>query len=121
MSMKILLVREGERLDIRAIAYPSDNGGKRDKCPTLQFFQENGKEHPDELDALSALLTETASNGPPADDRKFKNLPGTGGLYEFKTRGGLRLFCFWDEGSLIICTHGYEKARQKANSIAPNE
>lgn len=62
---------------------------------------------------LAALLTATAKDGPPHDDRKFKNLPGTDDLYEFKTSGGLRLLCFWDEGSLIICTHGYLKGSQQ--------
>lgn len=63
---------------------------------------------------LGALLTETANEGPPNNEQKFKDLPGTSGLCEFKTSGGLRLLCFWDDGSLIICTHGYLKGSQKA-------
>ena len=46
---------------------------------------------------------------------KFKRLTGTDGLYEFKTGGGLRLFCFFDGGQLIVCTHGLVKQRQKAD------
>ena len=67
-----------------------------------------------EMDKLAALLTETGNNGPPQNDKKFKDLPGTDGLYEFKTSGGLRLICFWDKGSLIVCTQGYVKHSQKA-------
>ena len=111
--MKSLVIRTGARLTIRAIATGTDENG-RDKCPTLRFFQDQAAVRAAELDKLGALLSETADNGPPHDDKKFKDLPGTDKIYEFKTSGGLRLLCFWDEGSLIVCTHGYLKGAQKA-------
>jgi hypothetical protein len=111
--MKTLIIRQGQRLTIRAIAFPSEDE-RRDKCPALAFFQEQAQLRGGEMEKLAALLTETANHGPPPNERKFKDLPGTTGLYEFKTSGGLRLLCFWDEGSLIICTHGYLKDSQKA-------
>lgn len=110
--MKTLIVRRGERLTIRAIATATDDTG-RDRCATLAFFQEHAGLRPEEFEKLSALLTDTAKNGPPPDETKFKNLPGTDDLYEFKTSGGLRLICFKDEGALIICTHGYLKDGRK--------
>jgi phage-related protein len=113
MIVRTLIVRSGGRHIIRAIAFPADDGGKRDKCPTLAFFQEQAESKPDELVKLGALLTETAKNGPPKNDRKFKDLPGTDELYEFKTTGGFRITCFWDDGGLIICTHGFVKGSQK--------
>jgi hypothetical protein len=113
MSMKTLVIRRGARLVIRAVAYPSEDP-KWDKCPVLEFFQQQAKEHPKEMTKLGALLSESAKSGPPQNDTKFKDLPGTDGLYEFKTAGGLRLICFWDAGSLIVCTHGYVKGSQKA-------
>ena len=111
--MKTLVIRRGERLTIRAISTSTDDTG-RDRCATLAFFQEHANLRPKEFEKLSALLTDTAKNGPPPDDNKFKDLPGTDGLHEFKTSGGLRLLCFRDEGNLIICTHGYLKDGQKA-------
>ena len=111
--MKTLVIRTGERLTIRAIAFPTD-GSERDKCPTLAFFQEQAEQRSVEMTKLAALLSETARTGPPHNDQKFKDLPGTDGIYEFKTSGGLRLLCFWDEGNLIVCTHGYLKGSQKA-------
>jgi hypothetical protein len=101
-------------MTIRAIAYPQP-GGKRDKCPTLAFFQDQAAQHPDEFAELLAVLTRTACDGPLHNETKFKHLAGTDGLFEFKTRGGLRLFCFFDDGRLIICTHGTVKKRQKAD------
>ena len=112
--MKVLDIRRGDQLRISAIATEAESGG-RDKCATLAFFQEQSQLRPAEMEKLGALLTDTANSGPPHDDRKFKDLPGTDGLYEFKTNGGLRLLCFWDDGSLIVCTHGYVKGRQKAD------
>lgn len=111
--MKTLLIRRGERLDIRAIAGAADENG-RDRCATLVFFQEHAKLRPKEFDRLSALLQRVANDGPPNDTDKFKELKGEDGLCEFKTSGGLRLLCFWDEGSLIVTTHGYLKDKQKA-------
>jgi phage-related protein len=110
--MKTIRIRKGEKLTIRAIAFETDDN-RRDKCPTLAFFQEQAHMRQREFDKLAALLTETAEKGPLHNDTKFKDLPGSDELYEFKTTGGLRLFCFWDDGSLIICTHGYIKGSQK--------
>ena len=111
--MKTLLIRRGERLTIRAIAGAADENG-RDRCATLAFFQEQAGLRAKEFLKLSALLQRVASEGPPNDTDKFKQLKGEDGLCEFKTSGGLRLLCFWDEGSLIITTHGYLKDKQKA-------
>jgi phage-related protein len=114
MAMKTLVIRTGERLTIRAVATQADGGGGRDPCETLAFFQEQSRANPNEMDKLGALLTQTCDHGPPHDNTKFRKLAGTDGLYEFKTHGGLRLLCFWDEGGLIVCSHGYVKHGQKA-------
>jgi hypothetical protein len=111
--MKTLLIRRGERLSIRAIAGAEDENG-RDRCATLAFFQEHARLRPQEFDKLSALLQRVANDGPPNDTDKFKELKGEDGICEFKTSGGLRLLCFWGEGSLIVTTHGYLKDKQKA-------
>jgi mRNA-degrading endonuclease RelE of RelBE toxin-antitoxin system len=111
--MKTLLIRRGARLAIRAIAGAADESG-RDRCATLEFFKEQKKLRSEELDKLSTLLTRVANNGPLHDTGKFRALKGEYRLYEFKTSGGLRLLCFWDEGSLIVTTHGYLKGAQKA-------
>lgn len=111
--MKTLVIRQGARLTIRAVATPAEDGG-RDRCATLAFFQDQGRLRPGEMVKLAALLSETAESGPPKNESKFKDLDGTDELYEFKTSGGLRVFCFWDDGSLIVCTHGYLKGAQRA-------
>jgi phage-related protein len=111
--MKTLVIRDGERLTIRAIAGAADDSG-RDRCATLAFFQEHARLRQKEFDKLSALLTRVANEGPPHDADKFKELNNEDGICEFKTSGGLRLFCFWDEAALIVTTHGYLKDKQRA-------
>lgn len=110
--MKTLLVRRGNCLSIRALGTARADG-VRDDCPTLAFFEEQRQERFADLTALCALLTRIAEGGPPHNELRFKKLAGWPGLYECKA-GALRLICFWEDANLIICTHGYVKASQKA-------
>lgn len=52
----------------------------------------------------------------------FKHLEGTKGLYEIRAEVGsniFRVFCFFDDGKLIILLNGFQKKTQKtpANEI----
>ena len=46
----------------------------------------------------------------------LKHLEGTDGLYEIRIKQGsniFRIFCFFDEGKLIILANGFQKKTQK--------
>jgi phage-related protein len=46
----------------------------------------------------------------------LKYLEGTSGLYEIRIQSGsdiFRIFCFFDEGKLIIAMNGFQKKTQK--------
>lgn len=46
----------------------------------------------------------------------FKHLEGTDGLYEIRVKQGsdiFRIFCFFDEGKLIVLANGFQKKTQK--------
>jgi len=46
----------------------------------------------------------------------LKHIESTNGLYEIRIKAGknnYRIFCFFDEGKLIILTNGFHKKRQK--------
>lgn len=60
------------------------------------------------------LLKDSAQNGTPTNPEKFHNLHGEKGkgLFEFKTRGGARIICFFDLKN-IVCTHGIAKFKPK--------
>jgi phage-related protein len=46
----------------------------------------------------------------------FKHIEGTDGLYEIRVQFGndiFRIFCFFDNGSLVVLANGYQKKSQK--------
>jgi phage-related protein len=47
----------------------------------------------------------------------LKHIEGAKGLYEIRVQSGndiFRIFCFFDEGQLIILANGFQKKTQKA-------
>ncbi len=60
---------------------------------------------------MASLLKYTSENGPPCNEEKFKNLGE--GIYEFKTRSGFRILCFWGHSNSIILTHGFSKCKPR--------
>lgn len=46
----------------------------------------------------------------------FKHIEGTDGLYEIRVQFGndiFRIFCFFDNGNLVVLANGYQKKSQK--------
>jgi phage-related protein len=46
----------------------------------------------------------------------LKHLEGTNGLYEIRVQQGsdiFRIFCFFDEGKLVVLLNGFQKKTQK--------
>ena len=46
----------------------------------------------------------------------LKHLSGTDGLYEIRVQQGsdiYRIFCFFDEGKLVVLANGFQKKTQK--------
>ena len=46
----------------------------------------------------------------------LKHLEGTEGLYEIRVQQGsdiFRIFCFFDEGKLVVLANGFQKKRHK--------
>lgn len=46
----------------------------------------------------------------------LKHMEGTDGLYEIRVQQGsdvFRIFCFFDEGSLVVLANGFHKKTQK--------
>ena len=53
---------------------------------------------------------------PMIPERFFKHLEGTDGLFEIRIKLGsniYRVFCFFDEGNLVILLNGFQKKSQK--------
>ena len=105
MTIVIRLITEGSVNTLFAI-------GDESSCELFEFFEEQGRDRPDEMKRLLSLLDRSAEKGVPnnIEHVRFFNKEG---IFEFKTRGGLRVFAFWDKGRLIICTNGFVKKKQK--------
>jgi phage-related protein len=46
----------------------------------------------------------------------FKHIENTDGIYEIRVQSGsniFRIFCFFDDGNLVIVGHGFQKKTQK--------
>lgn len=49
-------------------------------------------------------------------EKYFKHLEGTDGLFEIRVKVGsdiYRIFCFFDEGNLVILLNGFQKKTDK--------
>lgn len=98
----IELLYEGHQRKLYAIK-------RGDVCQVCQYIE--GLPTEDERQIV-ALLRRTANNGPPRNEQKFRSLKGVP-LYEFKTRGKVRLICFFEKNNIIILTHGFDKPKRK--------
>ena len=82
---------------------------QRGHCPLQEFIDRLRIVNQAEFRRAIALLGMTAANGPPRNEAKSRRLAK--GIYELKTRGGIRIPYFVDEGRVIICTEAIMKPK----------
>lgn len=88
------------RVIIRAewlIVAPEDARGG---CPVQRFLEQLRRDAPAEHRQLSARVRELAKRGRITNLRQAKHLGD--GIYELKTRRGVRVLYFVDEGRVIV-------------------
>ncbi len=76
------------------------------------FYNKQNKKVQDKIDWVIGLIR-TIELIP---EKYLKHLTGTDGLYEIRIGLGnniFRIFCFFDEGNLIILLNGFQKKSQK--------
>lgn len=92
--------------------------GSDTQSPAYDFLHQLGQTHPDEHTKLLARLQHAAEHGPPRNHEQSRQLKGRGPVVlEFKTHK-LRLFWFYDENRVILCTNGIVKGTPKAQALA---
>ena len=106
MLIQLLELCTGNRFTI----YGLDINGA---CATQQFLEQAEQQNEDEADSMLALLDWTAKSGPPRNQEKCR--PVDNGIYEFKAKR-LRICWFYDEGHIIICSHGFYKPTPKVQN-----
>jgi len=83
----------------------------RGGCPVQRFLEELGRDATAEHRQVLARLRELAKRGRITDERKVRHLGD--GIYELKTRGGVRVLYFVDEGRAIVCTDALRKPKAR--------
>jgi len=84
------------------------------QCPSYDYF-ENARDKVD-FNQLMRRIKMVADHGDLRNETIFKKLRDD--IYEFKTRHGLRLYCFFDAGQLIVTVNGEDKGTKKGQNRA---
>lgn len=101
-------VRRGARFRLIAIGTQEN---EKIHLPYFEFQKQAAIQAAKEWPKLVRILDYVADAGPPKDEEKSKLLREK--IFEFRTKGGLRLLWFYDEGNVVICVNGYIKQGQK--------
>ncbi len=109
-------IRRGARFRLMAVGIQEND---KVHLPYLEFQHDALCRAAKEWPKLVRILDHTADHGPPRDEEKSK--PLREGIFEFRTKGGLRLLWFYDEGHVVICVNGYIKQRQKISNAEMDE
>jgi phage-related protein len=78
----------------------------------LDFFEKQNEKVKAKIEYVLDLVR-TVQRVP---ETYLKHLEGTDGLYEIRVQTGnniFRIFCFFDEGKLIVLVNGFQKKTQK--------
>jgi len=81
----------------------------RGDCPVQAFLLELEIDSPSDYRQVMAQLRTTAMTGPPKNEKRSRSLGDD--IFELKTRGGIRILYFYDEGRLVICTEAVRKRK----------
>ena len=82
---------------------------ERGTCAVAQFLRETAAGGGVEASQVQALIVLVAQSGPPRNERRSRHLDGP--IYELKTRSGIRIPYFYDEGRVVICTEALQKPK----------
>jgi hypothetical protein len=104
--MPVQLIKEGPQFSIYA-------WGDDTYCELEVFLQELAQQSNSDVARLVYLINRTAEQGPPRNEQQCRPLKGkhAAGLFEFKVPHTARIIWFYDEGRIIVCTHGFTGKR----------
>ena len=85
------------------------------ECLFYEFLDKLQVEGNKDAERILYLIKRTAENGPVKNEQQCKLLED--GIYEFKAPKGARVLWFYDQGQMIICTHGFVKKKKKTPRV----
>lgn len=77
-----------------------------------EFYEEQSVKVRQKIDYVLYLISQVER----VPEKFLKHLEGTDGLYEVRVEVGsniYRIFCFFDEGNLVVLLQGFQKKSQK--------
>jgi putative component of toxin-antitoxin plasmid stabilization module len=104
MDTKLVSIYEGAHWHV--VAFQTDG-----KTPTHDYLEKAKKNNEKDHDRLMARINMVADFATYNNDQVF-NHEGDG-IFAFKTRQGLRLYCFKEENRLIVTVSGSDKPKKK--------
>lgn len=78
----------------------------------LDFYEEQSKSVREKIDYVLKLVSILDR----VPEKFLKHIEGSDGLYEIRIEAGsniFRVFCFFDEGRLVVLANGFQKKSQK--------
>lgn len=87
-------------------------GSSVTRCDLLDFLNDLESNYHANRDGLYALFDVTAEKG--FDLIKHKSVPLRKGIFRVR-EGDLRVFWFYDEDRIMVCTHGIIKKKQETD------
>ena len=82
----------------------------RGNCPVVDFLDTLETDSKADFRQVMTLVRRTAAVGPPMNTGKSRPLDEE--IYELKTRRGIRIPYFYDEGRVIICTEALRRPKK---------
>lgn len=80
-----------------------------------EFYDQQEEKVQEKIDFVLDLIASIER----VPEKFLKHLSGTDGLYEVRVKSGsniFRIFCFFDEGKLVVLLHGFNKKTDKTPS-----
>lgn len=85
---------------------------EEERCALQEDLEILEKRLPQDFAKIMRRFTHFASNGPPRNTEICREIED--GIFELKSQKGLiRVFFFYDEGRLVICSHAVAKPKPK--------
>jgi hypothetical protein len=82
----------------------------RGECQVSDFLDAVERDDKASLVQTTAILRQTADNGPPHNTQKSR--PLADGIFELKTRSGVRIPYFYDAGQIVVCSAAMKKPKK---------
>jgi hypothetical protein len=82
----------------------------RGECQVSDFLDAAERDDKASLVQTTAILQQTANNGPPHNTQKSR--PLAAGIFELKTRSGVRIPYFYDTGRIVVCSAAMHKPKK---------